>query len=327
MTADTKKKFISVDIMRVLACFLIINFHCMYLYPRELSQLSFGGDLGNNSFFLVSGFLLASSVRNTDIKDFGRWIAKRYLKILPMCFVFNLLGYIFIKNRALVPNPFHSFIFPTVYWFTGALILFYPLFFLVQKINKKSVTIMTVIILMALHLYFDSLWAERFFIGFIARLCGGGLWFYLTGEDHRDMSKLCLLLTPLSFGIFAALKIAYSKGVGDHRLIHLLIGFATIATAGTFLIFLYELEGKHKEKISRCGMLCGPVSLISSMTLSVYLTHCFMIYTMQGFFAGLGFPLSIASFVICAFAVAYLVHRIDGFLRQRIRSKKKGAGE
>lgn len=327
MTAGTKKKFISVDVLRVLACLLIINFHCMNLYPQELSHLSFGGDLGNNSFFLVSGFLLVDSVRNAEVKDFGRWIAVRYLKILPMCFFFNLLGYIFIKNRVLVPDVFHSFIFPTVYWFTGALILFYPLFFLIQKVDNQVVTLIAVIIPILLHLYFDSLWAEKFFIGFIAMLSGGYLKVYLDREDHRDMSKTGLLLAPVSFCIFAALKIAFSKGVGNHRLIHLLIGIMTVVTAGALLAGLYDLEKNHGEKELFGGPVRSVISLISSMTLSVYLTHCFMVYTMQGYFARFKFPLSIAAFVICAFSVAYCVYRIDDLVRKKLSAKKKAAGE
>ena len=62
-----------IDIAKALACLLIANFHSDILYPDKLSLLSFGGDIGNNIFFMVSGFALLPSVEKSTSLDIGKW--------------------------------------------------------------------------------------------------------------------------------------------------------------------------------------------------------------------------------------------------------------
>ena len=126
--------FYIVDIAKALACLLIANFHSDILFPEELSLLAFGGDVGNNIFFLVSGFALWPSASKCESKDFGKWYLKRVLRLLPMLAFFYLVN---VLSGGVVIDSFsdavRAFIFPTMYWFTGAIILFYFLFFILEK--------------------------------------------------------------------------------------------------------------------------------------------------------------------------------------------------
>lgn len=80
-----------IDIAKALACLLIANFHSDILYPDKLSLLSFGGDIGNNIFFMVSGFALLPSVEKSTSLDIGKWYLKRVMRLLPMLLFFYLL--------------------------------------------------------------------------------------------------------------------------------------------------------------------------------------------------------------------------------------------
>ena len=121
-----------IDIAKALACLLIANFHSDILFPDNLSLLAFGGDIGNNIFFMVSGFALLPSVEKcaSGVREFGKWFLKRVLRLLPMLIFFYLLtwltGGIVIADFA---SAIRAFVFPTIYWFTGAIIIFYFIYF------------------------------------------------------------------------------------------------------------------------------------------------------------------------------------------------------
>ena len=51
---DKNKRLYYIDLLKVIAVFLIINSHCEPVY--RIKQLATGGALGNSLFFICSGF-------------------------------------------------------------------------------------------------------------------------------------------------------------------------------------------------------------------------------------------------------------------------------
>lgn len=85
--------FYIIDIMKSLACLLIANFHSDILFPDRLSLLAFGGDIGNNMFFMVSGSTLFPSVERSGGKDVRSWYIKRLKRLMPMLIFFYAFGH------------------------------------------------------------------------------------------------------------------------------------------------------------------------------------------------------------------------------------------
>ena len=122
-------KLLSVSFLRTFAALIIINSHCGSLYP--IAAFAKGGALGNSLFFLMSGFLLYP-IR----MGFVEWITKRYVRLYIPTFILGVLliiihyvnGVINISLNSL----FFTFIFPEHRWFVCALIIMYPLFYIIS---------------------------------------------------------------------------------------------------------------------------------------------------------------------------------------------------
>ncbi len=94
--------------------------------------------MGNQLFFMISGFSLFSSVRKTEMRGLPRWYYKRLIRLLPMLFLFYLLsfltGFYSFRDPAQV---FAVFVYPTLYWFVTAILVFYLLLFLFLKLSNR----------------------------------------------------------------------------------------------------------------------------------------------------------------------------------------------
>ena len=165
--------FYVIDYLKAIACLIILNFHFDVLYPDKLSVLAFGGDIGNNIFFAVSGFTLFSSINRTKFSGILSWYGKRLLKLLPMIAVFYVCSVAFGFTEINSVQQFvYNFIFPTIYWFTGAILIFYPLIFVYGKIEKRFTFFAAAAIMLVLYLMIGGIFAERYVMGFFAMTAG-----------------------------------------------------------------------------------------------------------------------------------------------------------
>lgn len=306
---------ISVDCIKAIACLLIINFHCLYIYPDSLSGLSFGGDLGNNIFFLVSGFTLLPSIQKRSFKQFGSWLKSRYIRILPLSFIFNLISYwTYSPSTELPGGVFKCFVFPMVYWFIGALAIFYPLFFCVEKIRNKKLIYLIMIAMSILHVIFDSLSAERYLMGFIAMIAGAELREHILSYVRLKKSEWYLGFAFLLFIVYCFLKIVYGRKIGPERIEHLMIGVLTIVIAKFLLVWLYSKEDTLKKL---CFGQQLSIKFLSRVTLASYLCQQLLNVIAIDWFLRFEFPVSIFIYLIVVFGMSYLVERADSFFRKK----------
>lgn len=82
----------SIDILKFLAVFLIINSHMDALYV-QYDMLATGGAIGDVLFLFASGYTLLLSKRNLR---FDNWYKRRINRIYPSVFVCVVLGAMFV---------------------------------------------------------------------------------------------------------------------------------------------------------------------------------------------------------------------------------------
>ena len=122
------KRCALLDVLRVTAILLVLNSHFDPLYP--IPALATGGAAGNGLFFILSGYCLKLQPR------FLRHMGRRALRLYPgvwIAFIAQLI--IGGKHITGVGNAFTQLIWPTAFWFVGAILLFDALLYGLEKLN------------------------------------------------------------------------------------------------------------------------------------------------------------------------------------------------
>lgn len=307
-----------IDIAKALACLLIANFHSDILYPDKLSLLSFGGDIGNNIFFMVSGFALLPSVEKSTSLDIGKWYLKRVMRLLPMLLFFYLLtwgtGGIAIHD---LKDAMRAFVFPTVYWFTGAILIFYLLYYIYEKYFNTAVHICTILLLMVLHLCWDNISAERYFIGFISMLLGAWIRKDFTALTEKGKTKKAIPLFCLTGIIYTVLKLLRKKGIEAFGFIHLGIGVSTVLLASEIIVWGGKYEDNLKIFFEKHPQIYFVIQKLSMITLAVYLLMGFNNrIIMKGFKEHFSFPFSYMINLAVSLLGAYIITVVDKKLHE-----------
>ena len=268
-----------VDIMKALACLLIVNFHSDIMYPENIRILAFGGDLGNNIFFLVSGFTLWPSIeRSIQAGNGWQWFKKRFWRIFPMFFCFNMAMFLVARFRLETVSKFVSyFIFPTNYWFVTAIILFYVLLYAIEKlVNSETLRLMIPVLLAALHLIYNNDFAERYFVGFAAVLIGCELH---RSNMLRRLAKLensVFMVCTVAFAVvYCVLKLLRARGAELYGLIFLGVGIAAVSLSAAILLWGLIREKSLAQLCKKFPQAWQGVRWLSKVTLAVYLTNVF----------------------------------------------------
>lgn len=120
---EKAKRETYIDCLKIIAIILIINSHCDNLYP--IKALATGGALGNSLFFICAGYLWGINVT----------IKKLLLKILRLYIPTWLVTLCFYWGKG---DIIHKYVWPTLFWFIGAIVLFYALFYILDKLDIFS---------------------------------------------------------------------------------------------------------------------------------------------------------------------------------------------
>ena len=169
-----EKRLVIVDIVKAVSCIMIFLYHCNTILPGEWKFLTlFGQDLGNNLFFMVSGFALAPSAVKTPLKEFPLWYKKRLIRILPITaiayFLTWLRGYFSFRDPV---QLFAVFIYPTLYWFITAILIFYIILFLLAKLERKQIMLMIMAALAVIFILLNERQERLYVIGLYSMLAG-----------------------------------------------------------------------------------------------------------------------------------------------------------
>lgn len=270
-----------IDCLRFFAILIIINFHLDIAYPDSVSILAFGGDIGNNLFFALSGYMLYWSVHESDWKEIGGWYKKRIGKIAPAILLFSAIpvmtGYYKIEG---IKDAFALLIFPTLYWFTGAIIYFYLIFFVIEKSNSIFLVAALVIICIGLNVFLDGIFLERYALGGFAMLAGAGLRNMIDNEIINLTffdDKKCILISLMTIFVvsFIIIKLIFSRKNVVSIVGVLVVGGLTIVIALCAILLGYLNSPFIDELLNKHRVIDIIITLVSKSTIYIYLVHLF----------------------------------------------------
>ncbi len=306
------KRIYAADILRAAACIFIFHYHCNSFLPGNWSFLTlFGQDLGNNLFFMISGFILFSSIRGTPFNRLPGWYGKRLSRILPMLALVYacawLSGYFSFRNTA---QLFAVFIYPTLYWFVTAIMVFYLILFGMMKFFPAVVRLMICAGLLFLYFFLNGRQENLYVIGFLSMLSGCMLYERLTerktGKNDRTIF-LCIVFAGAV--LYAAGKISGKAFFTPPGVLALGLGL---------LAFGYIENDRLKNFFERHGKFFRCLYRIGQMALPVYLVQCFRAGEI-GFRIGqtIVFPWSYPVNFVIVWGLASLLYFTD-YLRIRL---------
>ncbi len=297
-------------LLKTIAAILITNSHFDNLYP--ISALSIGGSLGNTLFFLVSGFLISERIEC----GLRKWYFARCKRLYPSYWIINgiyvLLGIVQISS---ISDIIGRFIIPVnSFWFIGAILIFYFLFYFVIKSGKKYLNIwigLSVAVYFIAYVFFKDLsqWSIedsgyfKFIYYFVVMLVG----YYMKSNvgivDKFAKKRMCACIdaTVISIIAFLLTKVAmlYIEGFSYFQF---LVQLTTLSFGVFCFLSAFSFEKKLKEKA--CTHLSKILHVIGSSTLEIYLVN----YVVANWAQQLPFPINIVIAFCAIFVIGIGVH-------------------
>ena len=314
-----------VDIIRCTACLMIFFYHCNTILPGEFRWLTFfGEDMGNQLFFMISGFALFSSIQKTEMSGLPGWYIKRLLRILPMLCLFYLLsfltGFYSFRDPAQV---FTVFVYPTLYWFVTAILVFYLLLFLFLKINNRYIQ---GLILFGLFLG----WCIRtgkmeayYFAGAFSMFTGALRRGVLENRDkNKEDRKLLVLLFLLSFLSYVFVKYLKFSGMAMARserfygIVSVAAGILALLTGLLALTAGYYENDRLSAFFEGKVLFYRTMRYIGMLAFPLYMIQCFNAGII-GFTIGnkIKFPLSFAVNLVVVWGLAIITDQMINRIR------------
>lgn len=310
---QTGEKRDDIVFLRFLAILLITNSHLDGLYP--VPELGTGGAIGNALFFMISGYGLALSNRQQE-RPFAEWYGRRLKRVYPPVFAVTGILFVFSENGLTgwtFSDYISSFIWPTRFWFIGAFLIFYPLFYLVmrQKTEHAYLAVIGVLLVPYVYYYTSSVDLARYtiegpgyfkWIYYMQVMLFGG---YLAARDRAikkgtllDLGLLCVTVLLYSY-----CGMLFNHGYyGNYQFMMHLLALPLI-----YLAFSLAASRFVREKILKNHTYYFVISLISGLTLEMYLLQ-YHIYSWE-FVRALIFPLNVAVFYLVLLTASLLLSK------------------
>ncbi len=316
--AREKKQLYIIDLIKAVSCIMIFLYHCNTILPGEWKWLSFcGEDMGNNLFFMVSGFSLFPSITGCPAAGFPHWYLRRLKKILPLLVFFYLLSYITGFYSFKDPSQlFAVFVFPTLYWFVTGILIFYILLFLMAKLFPLPLrAVISAFLFVLWYMNIGSV-ISYYFIGLLSMICGYTLREMLEKKNlsgkYIKIQIFCLISGILVFTVLKYLKL---KGL-ILPFTDILLILMVLCTGLNSLMCGYLKNDRFSALFSDKQVLSAVIKRVGTMALPVYLVQCFNA-GLIGFMIGqkIPFPMSFAANFIIVWGSALLLSVIFGVFR------------
>lgn len=313
-----KKKYFVFEMVKFLACIMIINSHCRELYP--VPYLAIGGAFGNSLFFILSGYF------NYNIKaGFYDWINKKMWRLVP-----SLLIIIVVEEliNFIIHNSFIGILdIINQYWFIFALLVYLPISYVIFRSKNNKVLFEVTILLQVIYLiFYIANFKFVFFVeleGFrilklieygIIYLCGGLMCskekeiLYIIKSKRITNRGLfsCIIINMLIWGV--VYFFVYAKGMLFR--VQILIPLSIILFSISVLIFALnnkEINFAFAKRI---------INLVSSSTLEIYLVQV----TYQKFIIYKKFPMGLLCFWLFSLVIGCAFHTSLSSMKQKLRN-------
>ncbi|WP_082780773.1 acyltransferase family protein [Cephaloticoccus primus] len=322
-----KTRFSEVDSLRAIACALVIIFHSAAVFGGSHRVELFsgagrgGGVLGVLVFFIISGYVIPSSLRGARFVGFKRFAIRRFWRLWPpfwvslfalyFCNASKYSGEQLAFGMTMFPGLFGISSVGSYFWTLEVELFFYVIVAVAFLIFGRLSTKLTV------ALFTTSLawcWAWPNLPG------AGGYWIRLS-------VFLALMFFGASCRTFVQKKGYWSLGRVQVSIRAILIGVATGLVSiwpvqGAYFSFLsgelYHVKAAVVILAAILGFLfwvvLTPVRIswlarVGRWTYSTYLFHGVALYLLPGRFVGWSLPAYVAGALVLSFSLGGLLYR------------------
>ncbi len=270
-----------IEWLRTFAVLLITNSHFDGVYPVNIAT---GGELGTALFFMITGYLMANADSTVPFKSwYGKRILRLYIPVLLITPFEILLGRVVITS---IWDVIRRFVWPTTYWFVGAMAIHYAVFYLfvrnfrAQAKNKSKIAFGfgagIVLLFMAGYWVIDktkfSLLTDTVAAQAVWLLCMsiGMLLRNRKTRQGRSHTAAYLLLCVLCTACYMGAKVLIGRGW--------LLGLQCIpilASAGfAAFLFMVFMDSEHTfRRLSENRIIRSLIQLISKNSLEIYMVQ------------------------------------------------------
>lgn len=272
-----------INIIKIIAAFLITNSHMGSLYPKD--YLSFGGALGNALFFVVAGFCLSSKRSEKFTLWMGKRLQRLYIPLWSVTLILLLIGDIKIDKSYFCA----AFLFPyNSFWFVSAIIVNYVLFYFIRKYFVEKLSVVAIIAVVIYIIWYVgfldiNVWSVesagyfKYVFYFIVMLMGVALKKYekVIAQYLKGKSILLACLSVICFlghVIMRLLTIKFSALLQFQFIVQIFTwGFAV-----AFFLYMWSMEDFLKQ------YFISPIfRTIADSTLEIYLVNMLIINRMD----------------------------------------------
>jgi surface polysaccharide O-acyltransferase-like enzyme len=142
---EMKDRNLSIDIMKFIATFLILNSHMDILYVHY-PVLATGGAIGDVLFFFCSGFMLFQK----EMNSFDNWYGHRINRIYPTVFSWAIISSVFFSNQ----QDMKSVLLYGGGGFVTAIMIYYIAMFIINKYFQKKEIIVGLFLIGIIGVYY-----------------------------------------------------------------------------------------------------------------------------------------------------------------------------
>nr|QOS16203.1 hypothetical protein VP356_00029 [Vibrio parahaemolyticus] len=343
ITLAQMKRNITLDFLRICACFMVIFYHYFFYGPKlgkTYSGFSYDyifsyGYLGIDVFFIISGFVIYNSLRTRDVWGFFKARVMRLYPTYWICLSISIIGICFLSDSALTSRQilinfsmlqsfFNVKSIDGVYWTLAIEIIFYVLislcFFLFKgKIFTALVSFWLFCSFLSLMGYFDFGFFESvFLLKWIPYFAFGLCISFLNINDKR--SKIFILLSFASFTL-----LIYRTYIRSENLAHSNDFNINPLYAALILTFIIAFFIKFLNFETSRGMIENIIITLAAGTYPLYLLHQEIGYAVFSKFAFMDNFIGKVIFIIFLIAVSCAcIPRLEFSLRKELVKLVRG---
>lgn len=322
-----KKRIFSFDVVKLIAMLLVLNSHFDPLYPGRLKLLAMGGTWGNALFFLISGYFTSVS------GGFLPYMKRKVIRIYPSVIIFTVISLILSPGDIIIKSAMDvvfNLVWPTSWWFIGALVLYYILLYLAEKIKAVSshftaFSLVFAALFLGYYVLFVSAkdvwcidkmgfevpedWLKVFMFFYVFAM---GYYIKENGGICHKISSICSVCLIIFGGLgYMASKQILLKGLLPMRL---QIASPVLLYAMVFGVLCLTSKCAEKERGGK-GLIEKLVTFLSLLSLEVYMVQFAAIRV----FENVIFPLNVIAVLLATFFAAYLLNRLSKLIADRLR--------
>lgn len=309
MAIQEKKKNLSIEILKFISVFLILNGHMYNLYTR-FDILATGGTIGNALFMFASGYTLLLG----RFDRFDNWYKRRINRIYPSVIIWSIVYSCFYDGNVNILQT----LLGGGRWFISCIMIYYILLYFIRYfLPKYKWHILIISCLLALFWYLFLEDNKDTFFMYRATYFKYVYWFpfMLLG------SYIGAGFIPLKLNLKMDVILSIVCLVGHYAIMLICVGISDLCFLQplsliplfglTYYLFKIFDNNKVKDRIEKSSSR-GFIIFVASLCLEIYIVQ-FKLFTTR--FNEL-FPLNLLINVIYIIIVAYIIRCLSRFFLQ-----------